>query len=199
MHGTNLWWWRQLQRRQQFPRNLLDDIIKAVIYTIISSFITWHCVAAVVPSMAAMATATATTASSSSSTTHWKQFRWAHCTVSDAPRINIYLCSGWRRGSGSKRARENIKYIYSFAHVIYADYLNFLCANLWHITLELRIMLFLLFTFPLRALLASRHIFFIYFQDCLPDCMHATVTGFPFHHFHSAILRELFLSFSRWI
>lgn len=45
--------------------------------------------------------------------------------------------------------RENIKYIYSFAHVIYADYLNFLFANLWHITPELRIMLFSLFSYPL--------------------------------------------------
>lgn len=45
--------------------------------------------------------------------------------------------------------RENIKYIYSFAHVIYADYLNFLYANLWHITQELRIMFVLLFSFPL--------------------------------------------------
>lgn len=52
------------------------DIIKAVIYTIISSFITSHCVATVVPSTATMATAS--TSTTASSTTHWKQFRCAH-------------------------------------------------------------------------------------------------------------------------
>lgn len=87
--------------------------------------------------------------------------------------ISKYLSSG----------RENIKYIYSFAHVIYADYLNFLYANLWHITVELRIMLFLLFTFPLARLASSFcHLFRRMLAACLHDSLLVSLSFIQFFH-----------------
>lgn len=62
------------------------------LYNNIILFITSHCVAAVVPSMAAMATVAAAT--TASSTTHWKQFRWAHAHCRTRREYtSIYLSS----------------------------------------------------------------------------------------------------------
>lgn len=115
--------------------NLLCMIIKAVIYTIISSFITLHCAVRTAPALLSVLGGFFLCSLSLSLSL---SVVWQNEALPKTP-ATLFQCA----------ARENIKYIYSFAHVIYADYLNFLCANLWHITPELRIMLFSLFSFPL--------------------------------------------------
>lgn len=88
---------QQRWRRQRIPMEFaLCMIIKAVIYTIISSFITSDCVAAVVPSTATATakTATSTTAVCVCARAHNENNLFAHShtyIVSDAPQVNIHL------------------------------------------------------------------------------------------------------------